>query len=148
MLHSGQKRLHTYIFVFALNFPKNYISATRTSFSRKSISRKLHITYSFVIQRNYMEKLFGNQFLENIISVTCNNVFGIHFAIISGWGVVSFSSNQVMQSRKNSTNFLLTTGRWLKRHPRVGIPYGAEFYTPPPPQNLRGRILYTPPPHP
>ena len=31
-----------------------------------------------------MEKWFGNYFLGNLISVTQNNVFGVHFAIISG----------------------------------------------------------------
>ena len=37
--------------------------------------------------RNYMEKLVGNFFLENRISVTQKNVFGISFAIISDWSV-------------------------------------------------------------
>ena len=38
--------------------------------------------------KNYMEKLFGKYFLENLISVTWNNVFGINFAIHSGWRVM------------------------------------------------------------
>ena len=36
-----------------------------------------------------METLFGNYFLENLTSVTQNNVFGVNFEIISGWGVIS-----------------------------------------------------------
>ena len=33
---------------------------------------------------NYMKNVFGNYFLENLISVTQMNVFGINFANISG----------------------------------------------------------------
>ena len=32
VLHSSQKRLHTKLFVFGLNFPKIYISVTRKYF--------------------------------------------------------------------------------------------------------------------
>ena len=35
-----------------------------------------------------MENCLGIIILENLISVTRNNVFGINFAIISGWGVL------------------------------------------------------------
>ena len=51
------------------------------------ISRKLHITYSFVIQRITWKDSLGIIFLENRISVTQKSVFGINFAIISGWSV-------------------------------------------------------------
>ena len=49
------------------------------------------ITYHVFIcdSKKYMEKLFGNYFLENLISVAENNVFGIDFATISGWSVVA-----------------------------------------------------------
>ena len=35
-----------------------------------------------------MEKIFGNYFLENRVSFTQQNVFGINFAIVSDWGVL------------------------------------------------------------
>ena len=134
------------MFVFGVNFPKNYISVARKSFSginfpENNISRirlwfkELHgtivweafswkiwfqwheimfseliirkITYQLqenlfleLISRkityhvfvcdleNYMEQLLGSIFLENLISVAWNNVFGINFAKISGWSVV------------------------------------------------------------
>ena len=56
---------------------------------RELISPKLHITYSFVIQRITWKNCLEIIFLENLTSVTWNNVFGINFAIISGWSVIS-----------------------------------------------------------
>ena len=69
-----------------MNFPKNYISVTRKIFW-ELISRKLHITYSFVIQTITWKNVLGIIFLENLISVTWNNVFRVSFAIIFGWSV-------------------------------------------------------------
>ena len=50
--HSSQKRLHTSIFVLGINV--------------------LKITYHVFVgdSENYMDKRFGNNFLENLISVT------------------------------------------------------------------------------
>ena len=70
-----------------INFPQNYISVTRNIF-REFISRKLHIKYSFVILRITWKNCLVIIFLENLISVTCNHVFGINFATISGWSVL------------------------------------------------------------
>ena len=83
---------HQILSVFGITFPKNYISVTRNLFL-ELISQK--ITYHVFIcdSENYMEKLFGNIFLENLISVTSNNVFGIIFAIISGWCVEDIGNN-------------------------------------------------------
>ena len=57
------------------------------------------ITYHVFVcdSENYMEKRFGNYFLENLISVTWNNVFGINFAIISGWSVLTESDWEVLR---------------------------------------------------
>ena len=52
------------------------------------LEKKLHITYSFVTQRITSKDCLGILFLENLISVTWNKVFGITFAILSGWSVV------------------------------------------------------------
>ena len=62
------------------------MSVTRNIF-RELISRILHITYSFVIQRITWKSVLGIVFLENLISVTRNNVFGVNIAIFSGWSV-------------------------------------------------------------
>ena len=62
-LHSSsQKILHTYIFVFGINFPKNYISVTRNYFSRINLPR---ITYHVFVcdSQNYMELAFWEYFL-------------------------------------------------------------------------------------
>ena len=45
--------------------------------------------YSFAIQG--IAQKFRNYFLENLISVTYIYIFGIHFAIVSGWSVDKFS---------------------------------------------------------
>ena len=66
---------------------------SQESIFRELISPKLHITYSFVIQRITFKNVLEIIFLENLISVTCNNVFGINFSIISGWSVIG-KSNQ------------------------------------------------------
>ena len=54
---------------------------------RELISRKLHITYLFVIQRMTWTNCLGVIFLENLISVTLNNVSRVIFAISSGRSV-------------------------------------------------------------
>ena len=54
-----------------INFPTIDISVTRKYFFREFYaSRKLHITYSFAIQRITWKKCLGMNFLENLISVT------------------------------------------------------------------------------
>ena len=75
------------MFVFGINFPKKYIEVTRNIF-REFISWKLHITYSFVIQRTTWNNFLGIIFLENLISVAWNTVFRTNFAVISGWSVL------------------------------------------------------------
>ena len=52
------------------------------------IARKLHITCSFAIQRITWKICLGIIFLENLFSATWNCVFGINFAIVSGWRLV------------------------------------------------------------
>ena len=47
----------------------------------------MHYTYSFVIQRITWKNYLRIIFLENLISVTHKKVFGINFAILSGWSV-------------------------------------------------------------
>ena len=39
-----------------------------------------------------MENCLGTIFLENLISVTYENVFGMNFATISGWSVLTVKS--------------------------------------------------------
>ena len=85
LLHSSQKNY--IIFVFGINLPTIYISVTRKHFWGEAISRNLHIKDSFVIRRITWKNRLGIISLENLISVTQNNVFGINFAVISGWSV-------------------------------------------------------------
>ena len=61
-IDSSQKRLHTYIFVFGINFPNNYISVTRKYFSGINFPK---ITFHVFVcdSENYMEKCFWNYFL-------------------------------------------------------------------------------------
>ena len=54
---------------------------------------------SFVTQRITWKNGLGIIFLENLISVTGKNVFGINFAIISGWGVVSLRKHGQEESK-------------------------------------------------
>ena len=79
---------------------------------RELISRKLHITYSFVIQRITWKNCLGIISLENLISVTCNNVFGINFAIISGWSVLRKS--RVGWGSKYDPHTMETWCSWLR----------------------------------
>ena len=61
-----------------------------------------NVTYHIFVcdSENYMEKMFGNYFLENLIPVTWNNVLGINFAIISGWSVQREASPAVLKGRE------------------------------------------------
>ena len=51
------------------------------------IPEKLHYAYSFVIQRITWKNVLEIIFLENLVSVTWNNVFGVNFSNFSGWSV-------------------------------------------------------------
>ena len=92
---------------------------------RELISRKLHIKDSFVIQRITWTSVLGILFLENFISVTWNNVFGINFARLSDWSVRTlgfsrFRMNYVrLQTQRVSAVAGATSGsfgaRWLYR---------------------------------
>ena len=70
----------TYIHVLGINFLMNYMSVL---WKHSSGINFLQITYHVSVcdSENYMEKSYGNYFLENLISVTQKNVFGINFAI-------------------------------------------------------------------
>ena len=61
-LHFSQKVLHTYIFVFGINFPKLHFSYKKY-FSGINF-RKLHITYSFMMQGITWKHCLGINFLE------------------------------------------------------------------------------------
>ena len=52
------------------------------------IFRKLHYTCSLAIQRITYKICLGIILLENLISVTQTNVFGINSSIISGWRAI------------------------------------------------------------
>ena len=60
--HSSQKRYYIHkFFVFGIHFPeKLHFSVTQENIHREFISRKLHITYSFVIQKITWKNCFGN----------------------------------------------------------------------------------------
>ena len=61
--------IHKFLFVFGINFPKNYISITRTYFSGINFPK---IAYHVFVcdSENYMENCLGIIVLENLISVT------------------------------------------------------------------------------
>ena len=69
-VHSSQKKI-TYISVCF----RNEVPAKDNIFLRELISRKLHITYSFAIQRITCKNCLGIIFLENLISATENMFF-------------------------------------------------------------------------
>ena len=104
----ARKILHTYILVFGINFPNNYIAVTRRYFSGINFPKvAYHVFVS--VSENYMENVLGIIFLENLISVTWNNVFGINFAIISGWSV----ANQVQwHVRPTTRNLSMLNPSW------------------------------------
>ena len=54
--------------------------------------------YSFVIQRITWKNRFGIISLENLILVTQHSVFGIYFAIISGWSVLQKVPVKILQN--------------------------------------------------
>ena len=74
---------------------------------RELISRKLHITYSFVIQRITWKNCFGKYFLGKSHFSYMNNVFGINFAIISEsvrFGGFWASSRNAPDKEQNAVN--------------------------------------------
>ena len=93
-VHSSQKRLHTYFLFLELVFRKKIHFSYKKWFTGINF-QKSHITYSFAIQRIAWKNCLGIMFLENLISVTWNNVFGINFAIISGWGAKRREARQL-----------------------------------------------------
>ena len=78
--------IHKLLFSELISRKITFQSHTKIFF-RQFISRKLHITYSFVAQSITWKNCLGIIFLENLISVTWNNLFRVNFAIISGWSV-------------------------------------------------------------
>ena len=63
--------------------------------------------YSFVIQRITWKNVLGFIFLENLLSVTWTNVFGIDFAIISGQSVISDSfAHPLWCTNRNTCNIV------------------------------------------
>ena len=57
-------------FLFSESMSQKVTSQLHEDIFQELISRKLHITYSFVIQRITWKKLFGNYSLGNLISIT------------------------------------------------------------------------------
>ena len=55
-----------------------------------------------MIRRITWKHCLGIHFLENLISVTWNNVFGINFAMISGWREIYFHYRYRLQARNVS----------------------------------------------
>ena len=99
-LHSSQKRfIHRLMFSELIS--RKFTFQLQEDIDRGSISRKLHITYSFVIQRITWKTCLGITFLENLILVTRNNASGINFAIISGWSVRKRKGGKGWTSDKN-----------------------------------------------
>ena len=75
-----------HIFCFGNEFPTKIALQLQEIFFW--IDSPIIILHVFVCDsENYADKSLGNYFLENLISVTWNNVFGINFAIVSGWSV-------------------------------------------------------------
>ena len=69
--------------------------------------RKVHYTYSFVIQRITWRKLFWNclSFLENPISSTAKRVIGINFAtVLLDWSVLSDKKKEHNPDKKKEHN--------------------------------------------
>ena len=78
----------TYInFCFRNEFPEKSHFSYKNIFCRELISRKLHRLWFGELQT---KNCLGNIFLENLISVAWNNVFGVNFAIISGWSALPY----------------------------------------------------------
>ena len=85
-LHSSQKILLAYIFVFGIDVLKIYASVTQIYFTRSNLPK---ITFDVFICASEicMEKWYWIYFFENLISVAQKNVFGSNFETTSGWSV-------------------------------------------------------------
>ena len=102
--------IHTFLFSELISRKKSF--QLQKSIFREFISRELHIAYSFVIQR-ITWKIVWEFFFGNLISVTWNNVFGIDFAIISGWSVRLFLETLQKDPFKQACNLHLQGNFYL-----------------------------------
>ena len=91
--------MHTFLFSELIS--RKITFQLQDFFFRELISQKLHIPYSsFVIQRITWKIVLGILFLENLISVTWNNVFGMKFAeTFSGWSALLGEFSCELQDR-------------------------------------------------
>ena len=89
----------TYMFAFGIHIPKKlHVSYINRLSAITCPKVALHVF--FCDSESYMEKMFRNYCLQNLISVTQNNVFGISSVIISGWSVVA-NFTRKFQRKKN-----------------------------------------------
>ena len=108
--------IHIFLFMELLSPQITFQLQKENSFSGVNVP-KITLRVFVCDSENYMEKCFGDYFLENRISVTWNKVFGANFAIISGWSV------QVCE------NFQGIAGRgWRNRHFTTILRHFAPFY--------------------